>query len=695
MLLVALILPPFIFTNPVFPTLPWKIPCVFPVKVTYKTSTKKNAKAKTKKLTYTLKVAKVGVALSGDSVVAIGSTTKLTNTKKNSSRAKITYTSSDDSIATVAADGTVTGVKAGKATITAKITVGKDSATTTKDVEVKNYVLSTVAQNKLTELTATVTGNTKNLKPTDFVVKNETTNVVYPVSKVSVDSKDASKVTLTLFSELKDAATYDVTLDGITKTFVASDGKVASIGLDNVTIPAATETEVKLVSKDANGVKDTKKIAVKDPNQAVVFNIKDANGKEISSSEYAKYSVETSDKTVLMLATSSLGSKKVNVTALKSGTAYILIKKDDKVVGSVAIEIGAERTVATLELDKYSVTVSRSLTGDAKAVKATVKDQYGDDISATLNVECLSTDVSGKVPADISGANYYTYDNDKTVTFKNSAEKGNYVYKISYKKDGKEVVAKTVSVTVKEATNTTATAWRLDVANDNADIVVGKDVKDQTVTVSMIGMNDGTDVTRETTTKYVVKDKDGKVVYDDTAATVVSKGAFTKNVSGVLTFDALTTSTSGSAITATKNIAAGKYDVTAVYQKDAKTKVTMTTSFTIKDSQAAAGVEQKAETVDAAYNTVSAALGQALVITYGDKVYTDRSDVDNKTDGLAANIVEYKVNDNVRGEVTSDSVKVNGTYFNVSKLTLKIEVSPNVYTNIDIDVNLIKSITVK
>ena len=791
-LLVVLILLPFIFTNPVFPTLPRKIPCVFPVKVTYKTSTKKNAKAKTKKLTYTLKVAKVGVALSGDSVVAIGSTTKLTNTKKNSSRAKITYTSSDDTIAKVdAATGVVTGVKAGKATITAKITVGKDSATTTKDVEVKNHVLSTVAQNKLTELTATVTGDTKNLKATDFAIKSEATKVVYPVSKVSVDSKDASKVTLTLFSELKDAATYDVTLDGITKTFVASDGKVASIGLDNVTIPAATETEVKLVSKDANGVivkevsypssdstydftidtkgngytsgsklylnkvgdtaeatityktgkydqngkpegnigpnkvtitavdqavvnsfdariddntkasfdkaKDTKKIAVKDPNKAVFFKIKDANGKEISSSEYAKYSVETSDKTVLMLATSSLGSKKVNVTALKSGTAYILIKKDDKVVGSVAIEIGAERTVATLELDKYSVTVSRSLTGDAKAVKATVKDQYGDDISATLNVECLSTDVSGKVPADISGANYYTYDNDKTVTFKNSAEKGNYVYKISYKKDGKEVVAKTVSVTVKEATNTTATAWRLDVANDNADIVVGKDVKDQTVTVSMIGMNDGTDVTRETTTKYVVKDKDGKVVYDDTAATVVSKGAFTKNVSGVLTFDALTTSTStsGSAITATKNIAAGKYDVTAVYQKDAKTKVTMTTSFTIKDSQAAAGVEQKAETVDAAYNTVSAALGQALVITYGDKVYTDRSDVDNKTDGLAANIVEYKVNDNVRGEVTSDSVKVNGTYFNVSKLTLKIEVSPNVYTNIDIDVNLIKSITVK
>ncbi|MFR3346059.1 MAG: hypothetical protein ACLTS6_20140 [Anaerobutyricum sp.] len=61
-LLVAIILHQLLFTNPVFPTLPRKIPSIFPVKVTYKTSTKKNAKAKTKKLTYTLKVAKVGVA---------------------------------------------------------------------------------------------------------------------------------------------------------------------------------------------------------------------------------------------------------------------------------------------------------------------------------------------------------------------------------------------------------------------------------------------------------------------------------------------------------------------------------------------------------------------------------------------------------------------------------------------------------
>ena len=502
MLLVALILPPFIFTNPVFPILPWKIPCIFPVKVTYKTSTKKNAKAKTKKLTYTLKVAKVGVALSGDSVVAIGSTTKLTNTKKNSSRAKITYTSSDDSIATVAADGTVTGVKAGKATITAKITVGKDSATTTKDVEVKKFILNSVTQSKLRELTVDVAGDTKALKATDFTVVNPKTNVKYPVSKIAVDSKNTTKVTLTMFADLSDAADYDVTLDGITKSFKATDGKVASISVDPLTIPYATEKEIKLVSKDANGVivkemkldetdanysftidpkgngytngsklylnkigdtaeatieyktgkydqngkpegnigpnkvtitaadqatvngfavridaagkkfdkaKDTNKIA-KGETKVAYIKITDANGKEVS--DYNNYSVESSDKASLMVSGSLAADPHcVYITAVKNGAAYLLIKKDNKIVGSVAIDVVAERTVATLELDKYSVTVSKSADlKNAIPVKATVKDQYGDDIDATLTVECLSTDVKNLKAANVTGDTYYTYD---------------------------------------------------------------------------------------------------------------------------------------------------------------------------------------------------------------------------------------------------------------------------------------------
>ena len=124
-----------------------------------------------------MKVAKASVALSGESAVAVGSTTKLTTTKKASSRAKITYTSSDDTIATVSEDGTVKGVKAGKATIKATLKIGKDTATATQEVEVKKFILNSVTQSKLRELTVDVAGDTKALKATDFTVVNPKTNV--------------------------------------------------------------------------------------------------------------------------------------------------------------------------------------------------------------------------------------------------------------------------------------------------------------------------------------------------------------------------------------------------------------------------------------------------------------------------------------------------------------------------------------
>ena len=69
-----------------------------------------------------------------------------------------------------------------------------------------------------------------------------------------VDSKDATKVTFTTFAGLTDGKTYDVTLDGTTKQVPVSNGKVASVNVNTLTVPVATETEIKLVSKDANGV---------------------------------------------------------------------------------------------------------------------------------------------------------------------------------------------------------------------------------------------------------------------------------------------------------------------------------------------------------------------------------------------------------------------------------------------------------
>ena len=777
------------------------------VKVTYKTSTKKNAKAKTKKLTYTMKVAKASVALSGDSAVAVGSTTKLTTTKKASSRAKITYTSSDETIATVSEDGTVKGVKAGKATITAKLTIGKDTATATQEVEVKNYVLSTVAQNKLTELTATVAGDTKNLKATDFAIKSEATNVVYPVSKVTVDSKDASKVTLTLFSELKDAATYDVTLDGITKTFVASDGKVASIALDKATIPYATETEVKLVSKDANGVvldesaygsQDASKydfslttnngyvngsklylnkigdtataevtyksgkygtdgkpegnitsgkltitavdqtavnnfnvkvseltakkfdkidanaqLAVDDATvKYAYFQIKDADGNEISN--YYDYTVESSDKSVLMLGDTTLDSdKKVVVTPVKAGTAYILIKKDDKIVSSVAITVVAKREVATMDVDKTSATLSNSaaLQQDV-TVTASFKDQYAKDIkvaSSSLKVTCLSTTAKNVKASDITDSgdgvffdidsatasnkikvNFYAW--DRTVTI----PEGTYQYKIAYMKDGKEVCARVVTITIQQPKNPSqgTESFALDVNKTEIDNLVDNDHNtpaDYVITASVNQMingvanqtlSRGTELKDNTTEvksiTYKLEDKDGKDVSANTGCDI-TMGRNTMTVQTV----------SFSAFTAEKNFGAGTYKITATVKTGKKTESdstkwvtkTFTTTFTVKDTQPTGDMSLEKDSIDRVSDS-EALVKAAVKLVYGDHTYG----VDDENMSIVS--VEGITNtgakldkDNTAISSSVKSVTIKKITFTVDSGAYKVDITKDISSN--------------
>ena len=802
MLLVALILPPFIFTNPVFPTLPWKIPCVFPVKVTYKTSTKKSAKAKTKKLTYTLKVAKVGVALSGDSVVAIGSTTKLTNTKKNSSRAKITYTSSDDSIATVAADGTVTGVKAGKATITAKITVGKDSAETTKDVEVKKFILNSVTQSKLRELTVDVAGDTKALKATDFTVVNPKTNVKYPVSKIAVDSKNTTKVTLTMFADLSDAADYDVTLDGITKSFKATDGKVASISVDPLTIPYATEKEIKLVSKDANGVivkelpygkadssytftintngngytsgsnlylnkagdtavaeisyksgkydkdgkpvdniaaqkvtitavdqsavsefavkidkagksfdkaKDTNKIAVEDTTRTTAyFKIKDADGKEVSDSVYNKYTVESSDKSVLMLDSNTITvdsnkTRSVVLKGVKVGTAYLLFKdRDNKIVGSVAIDVVAKREVASITLDKNYLTISNTA-NTTRTVKATLKDQYGDDW--TLGTDYIQPEYkdssNGEKLASISATG-----NKVTVNVA-SAKIGTYNYYIQYWKDGKNPVSQVLTIVVSEPTDkndiSKIDSYRVSFDNETVDTTVKEGNLDKTsdqadIKASLIGVAGGVDKTVVNSgVIYTVKKADGTVIfgYEGNEAAPVTGTVKTNaaiNVDGVSASSSLSSVTgkdlnisvvSGGAYK-TKSLGAGSYTVIARYNG----KV-YTSNFVISDNQGKASVTFTPEysSSNVLQFGSSATVKQALEKAIQE---VDYNGYKINSSALASNIVKVEGTINnipgkVNVDITNDTIARQNN-FTVTKLVVKVQVpDTNVSTDVEVD----------
>ena len=718
------------------------------------------------------------MSVSAASEVAVGSTEAIKATVKPANT-KVTYTTSDATIATVDEKGVVTGVKAGDVTITVK--AGK--TTKTVKMAVKNYVLTNVTQAKLAELTATVAGDTKNLKTSDFTIKNATTNVVYPVSKVSVDAKDATKVTLTLFSDLKDAANYDVTLDGVTKSFKASDGKVATIALDTATIPYATETEIKLVSKDANGVvvdevaygttnasydftidakgngytngsklylnkvgdtaeatityksgkydqngkaegnigpnkvtitaveqssinnfavriddagkasfdkaKDTNKIAVGETKTAY-FCIKNADGKEIT--DYSAYTIESSDKTVLMIDNANITSKSAKVTAVKTGTAYILFKdKDGKIVNSVAVEVVAEKAVATIELDKYSVVVSNDATLDQKkTVNVKLKDQYGNDWAGSYDTTATFLSSSnGKTKDNV--ASLVAAAGKKVTISGNGIDAGNYVYKIAYNKDGKEVVAKTLTVSVQAPTGAVS-SYRLDLSETSVDVKVDNDNKTtKTITAELMGLAGGVDKAVTTGVSYTVKKADGTVVYGGENA--VTGAAFSVDGS---TYGATPAATSTLTIKlvdvtgskATKTLAAGTYYVTAEKNIDSK-KVSITSSFTVTDTQTKASASVKENLV--AGGNVKAALENALSVSYGDDVYCNRADKPDGAKTLTIVKAEGQLNNGTK--ITDASTVSAGQYFTVTKLVVNVEVATGI--TMDVEVSVPGTITIK
>ena len=78
-------------------------------------------------------------------------------------------------------------------------------------------------------------------------------------------------------------------------------------------------------------------------NKYAFVKIKDANDKEVS--DYSKYTVESSDKNILMLGDSKLvkgaNDYYVQLKAVTTGTAYIIIKKDGKYCTSLPINVVA------------------------------------------------------------------------------------------------------------------------------------------------------------------------------------------------------------------------------------------------------------------------------------------------------------------------------------------------------------------
>ena len=700
-------------------------------KVTVKVTGKKSGKAVKKTLKATITVKNPSLTLTATSTeVAVGAKETVKATVKPAST-KVTFSSSDDTIATVdATTGEVTGVKAGDVTITAK--AGK--TTKTVKMSVKTYIVKSVKQTKADTFEAVVLGKTSDLKASDVTVSNKTTNAVYAVKSVAVDEKDATKVTITTFTEFTDGATYVVTVAGTAVEVVVSDGVVADVTVSPVQIPANTDgTEIKAQTVDKNGVvlKDftteskpnnvdfslattqgyvngtklvlpvvgnkgtaevtyhtykydenakevgaiTKKVditavaeevaTVAGYNYTIAKNAPDWTKTVTTVSKFAlgdsvkayfhfvntkkkditaDYSVVSSDDSVLLLPETSLkANQSVSLVAVKTGTAYINVLKDGKVVTSLPVTVTETRKLVNISLDKTALSVSTKATNyTTGSVVVKGVDQYGEEIPVDTVVPTVLTKDSANVTAK-----YVSADKKVNVDVAN-AKKGTYVIKIEAQK-GNDKVAKTITVNAVETTKTAddATDLRLELSDSKVDAAIANDTTAdkaaKKVTATVAAYDQGVKVGVVSGASFTLNDKTEKI--DASAGTV----------------DVVTVSSSNKA---TKVLSAGTYVVKAtVVTKDAKgnnvTK-TFSGSFEVVDTQASATV--KINSKKTTKTDVADILAETCVASYNGTEYTTFA-------------------------VDSKEVKTSGGYTYIGKATVTVKNSKGVEFDVTVNIN--------
>ena len=223
---------------------------VWSVENIVKVTGKKSGKAVKKTLKATITVKNPSLTLSAANEVAVGAKETVKATVKPTST-KVTFSSSDETIATVdATTGEVTGVKAGKVTITAK--AGK--TTKTVDMEVKKAILKSATQTEYNKIDVVIVGDTKEINAGDFKVTNTATNGTVAVKSVTPKKNVADTFVIETFTGMTDAKDYTVEYAGSKATFTATNGTVAKVGVTPVEVAAAEKTPVSLTTLDANGV---------------------------------------------------------------------------------------------------------------------------------------------------------------------------------------------------------------------------------------------------------------------------------------------------------------------------------------------------------------------------------------------------------------------------------------------------------
>ena len=307
-------------------------------KVTVKVTAKKGKKAVKKTLSAKATVINAGLKFTNEAAeVTTGATLDLA-VKKSPKAAKLTYTSSDENVATVK-DGVVTGVKAGKATITVTSDYGK---TITKEVTVKDTVaqLTAVKQTASNAFVATFSAATPQYTKDDITVKNSDNTEELAVKSVEY-AKDGLTATVTLQKNFTDAKTYKIGCKEASVDLTAKVGAVEKIVFNNSKAQKNVSTPISFTLFDKDGIDVTPNVDVDATCNVTIDGT--YSSAEIDKASAAKITMASVGDKANVTITYSTNAKDVqditatqefecvNAVAVKGDQAYLVGKSKNEV----------------------------------------------------------------------------------------------------------------------------------------------------------------------------------------------------------------------------------------------------------------------------------------------------------------------------------------------------------------------------
>lgn len=299
----------------------------------------------------------------------------------------VTYTAADEAKTQSSKQVTVTdGTVADVAITPVEITANQETLIEYQTLDATGVVIS---QKGVTKADTNIDASWDSLLGT---MNNETSKYIL------YNEGDSAKFSVTYHTYKYDTTT-GAEIGVISKDFTVTAVKDASV-ISQYNYTIATSKPF-----DWSKVTPKQTIALDDTGRRAYFQIKDSKGADVTST--CGYTVESSDNSVVVADGDVNGAI---LSTVNKGSAYLMIKdKDGKVVHTLPITVGEKRTISTFKLSASVVNIASTaaFTGSPETcayTDVTAKDQYGDDISVSLDYENKTNNNVAKLTLDAPAA---------------------------------------------------------------------------------------------------------------------------------------------------------------------------------------------------------------------------------------------------------------------------------------------------